>query len=260
MPLTVKWTIGDVSDRGFEALALSIQGARKVFGNDARYLVCVNTIAPEAAQAKVGRSAQLAEWLDCTNLLPSWLPDYADQNMAEGVAWKFAGTQLSCNHHLLALDNDVILWRMPASVKMWLEDRDTLLIAEDVRSCYGKFAERCPEQARNSGMTGFPPGWNIEAGLKRMLHDIQLCSELDEQGLQVAMITVEPHRVVGVEEVSISGYFRPHLLELGSCVAHFVGVNVKRSRSMWQGRPVSAYAHDFWDWRKEGVRALVTAE
>jgi hypothetical protein len=73
------------------------------------------------------------------------------------------------------------------------------------------------------------------------------------------MITSAPHRVVSTEEVSISGYFRPHLLELGSCGAHFVGVNTKRSSSAWQGRTLEQYAHEFWRGKSAQVEERVRA-
>ncbi len=237
--LAVRWTIGDVSLEGFEILANSIIGAR--------YIVAVNTIDIETAHAWTGAASSLAEWRDCTNLLPEWVHDRIDQGMAEGVAWKFVPVRFCEDQHVLSLDNDVVLWGMPESIRLWLRDGNSLLIAEDVKCRYGAFASQCPVQPRDSGVTGFPPGWDIERRLRELLHGTRMTSECDEQGLQVAMITSEPHRLVTLEEVSISGYFRPHLLELGSCGAHFVGVNPKRSASTWQGRSIEQYAHEFWN-------------
>jgi hypothetical protein len=42
----VRWTIGDASVCGYEALRLSIWGACSLFGADAAYTVSVNRIAP----------------------------------------------------------------------------------------------------------------------------------------------------------------------------------------------------------------------
>jgi hypothetical protein len=44
--LGVRWTVGDASPRGFEALRLSIWGAGRLFGTATTYVVCVNGIAP----------------------------------------------------------------------------------------------------------------------------------------------------------------------------------------------------------------------
>jgi hypothetical protein len=245
MSLAIRWTIGDVSSRGFDALALSINGARTVFGPSARYVVCVNTIHPDSVQDRVGRMADYVEWHDSTGEIPQWLEGHLDANMAEGVAWKFAPVRLFPESHVLSLDNDVILWCLPAGIREWLDDGDSLLIAEDVRACHGQFARFCPEEPRNSGIVGFPPCYDVETKLRSLLDQAGVClsSETDEQGLQVALVTSEKHRVVTVREVSISGYFRPHLLELGSCGAHFVGVNGKHL----------PFAHEFWDGKKAEI-------
>jgi len=257
MQLAIRWIVGDVSARGYEVLAHSITGARAVFGDAPEYVVCVNTIDVNTARARVGRAARLTDWKDCSGLTPTWLRERLDEGMAEGVAWKFAPPRIFPNRHLLSLDNDVVLWRMPASVRAWLDDSRGPLIAEDVRCCYGRFADRCPRQPRNSGITGFPPGWNVEGKLRETIGHERLTSETDEQGLQVAMITAEPHHVVSMREVSICGYFRPHLLEFGSCGAHFVGVNAKRSSSMWAGRSCHQFTYEFWDTNKPEVARLV---
>ncbi len=245
MTRAIRWTIGDVSSRGFEALALSIAGARMVFGSSARYVVCVNTINLDSARTRVRGMANYVEWHDATGEIPSWLGGYLDGNMAEGVAWKFAPVRLFHERHVLCLDNDVIMWRLPTAIHQWLEDGDSLLIAEDVRACHGQFAPFCTEEPRNAGIVGFPPHYDVQTKMRSLLDETGVClsAETDEQGLQVALVTSEKHRVVAVREVSICGYYHPHLPELGSCGAHFVGVNVKHL----------AYAHGFWDGKKTEI-------
>jgi hypothetical protein len=247
--------MGDVSSRGFEALALSIEGAHGVFGTSASYVVCVNTIGVASARHRTGAMAAHVDWYDSTHDQPEWLADYVDAGMAEGVAWKFAPVQLFRDRHTLALDNDVILWSMPPAMRQWLDDGDSLLIAEDVRACYGTFADRCPPEPRNSGIRGLPPTFDAEAALRGMLKASgnKLRSEMDEQGLQVAMVSCEKHRVVPLKDVSICGYFRPHLPQLGECGAHFVGVNARSMPWQWNGRAGEEYAHEFWDVTKADV-------
>jgi hypothetical protein len=255
MNILIQWTLGDVSVRGFEALELSILGAHAVFGSSAQYVVCVNTIDVETAKQRVGEVARLVQWRDVTNDFPGWLWRYVDAQMAEGVAWKFASMRVAPDCHTLSLDNDVILWSLPDSVRQWLDDGDSLLIAEDVKACYGQFAFMCPESPRNSGIRGFPPDYGVEEKLRSLLDStgVHLSTETDEQGLEVAFISAENHRVVRLEEVSISGYFRPHQIELGSCGAHFVGVNLKQVPQIWNGRSVDEYVHEYWDGKKPEV-------
>jgi hypothetical protein len=250
MSIVIRWTVGDVSLRGFDALGFSIRGARNVFGESARYVVCVNTVPVDIARQRVGAVASQVEWFDRTSHFPEWLFEWLDDGLAEGVAWKFAALRLCGEHHVLSLDNDVILWRMPPSVRAWLEDGDSLLIAEDVRACHGEFARFCPPEPRNSGIIGLPPFFDPEPVLRHLLETAgtRLSSETDEQGLHVALVTSGKHRVVPLNEVSVSGYFRPHMLELGSCGAHFVGVNVNNY----------VYAERFWDGCKSEVAQRVS--
>jgi hypothetical protein len=59
--LCLPWTIGDVSPAGFEALRLSVHGARRLFGPQTEYVVCVNGLAPHEARRRTGECRR--EWL-----------------------------------------------------------------------------------------------------------------------------------------------------------------------------------------------------
>ena len=123
-PGLIRWTVGDVSARGFEALGLSIAGARNLFGADARYVVSVNTIPIETVSARVGDPAGV-EWLQADERVPEWLGEYMDPGLAEGVGWKFAPLHVDPELPTIALDNDVVLWQMPESIRQWMEDADS---------------------------------------------------------------------------------------------------------------------------------------
>jgi hypothetical protein len=59
----VRWTIGDVSPQGFEALRLSVLGARKVFGPRASYAICMNSV-PLAAAPRSNRRTAVGHSMD----------------------------------------------------------------------------------------------------------------------------------------------------------------------------------------------------
>jgi hypothetical protein len=258
-PLGVRWTIGDVSERGFVALRLSIRGAWNLFGPEARYAVCTNTVPLELARARVGTVPDQIEWVDATQQLPRWLRPFLDAGLAQGVAWKFAPLRVFPDRKELALDNDCILWGMPAAMRAWLDDDgDSVLLAEDVRACFGKFAHLCGPAPRNVGLRGLPPGLDLGAALGRVLREVpvMLQSELDEQGLQVAALTrTRRTHVVPIEDVSVSSPFPPHLPYLGRHGAHFCGLNARRLGWSLQGRPAEAHVADFWRRQVREVRA-----
>ena len=125
--LAVRWTIGDVSPQGYEALRLSAWGAWKLFGPEAAYVVCVNSVPLERARAAAGDLPPGVLWHDSTGELPDFLRPYFDAHMAEGVGWKFAPLRLFPDRYELALDNDCILWDTPAALWDWLDGSDAYL-------------------------------------------------------------------------------------------------------------------------------------
>jgi hypothetical protein len=247
--LIIRWTIGNVSEHGFAALRLSIYGAMKLFGTQASYVVCVNTIPLGQARALTGEVPDSVIWRDVTNEFPEWLRPYFDPQMAEGVGWKFAPLRLDQNALELSLDNDCIIWCMPDAVKQWVKRADGFVFAEDVVPCFGQFDSLCGTQPRNSGIRGLPPRFDLAEAFLRILHKhpVLLKSELDEQGLQTATLTRFNPAIVTVDEVTICSPFPPHIPSLGSCGAHFVGLNAKHLPWEMEGRPAVEITRERWN-------------
>jgi hypothetical protein len=195
------------------------------------------------------------DWREAPREPPEVLRRHLDAAMAEGVAWKFAPLSAFDDRAELALDNDVILWETPTAVRRWLDGDGERLIAEDVAPGHGAFAALCGDEPRNSGIRGTPEGFDLAAALGRVLAlaPAQLGSELDEQGLQVAALSLDgPPLVVRTEEVSICSPFWPHQPGIGRCGAHFVGLNAKRLPWRYYDRPATAVRIEHWEsWRPE---------
>lgn len=263
--LTVRWTIGAVSDFGFEALRLSIWGAWHLFGSAARYLVCVNSVPLGEARSRTGSVPEGVAWRAVDRELPDFLAPHLDTGMAEGVGWKLAPVRVDPTRHGLALDNDFILWELPPTLEAWLasDDPRACLLAADVVPSFGQFAPLCGPDALNSGIRGLPRGFDLEDALRRTLeaHPVMLRSELDEQGLQVAALRrFGSVGVVTLEEVTISSPFPPHLPRLGRCGAHFVGLNAHSLPWRYEGRPALEVRREHWlRWRGEVGRRVGVA-
>jgi hypothetical protein len=259
-PLGVRWTIGDVSPRGFEALRLSIHGAVRLFGPGAAYVVYVNSVSLAKARALTGAVPEIVAWREAPTEPPEVLRRYLDAAMAEGVAWKFAPLSAFADRAELALDNDVILWETPAAIRRWLQGEGERVLAEDVVAGHGAFAALCGEEPRNSGIRGTPAGFDLSAALGRVLSlaPASLESELDEQGLQVAALSLDgPPLVVSTEEVSICSPFWPHQPELGRCGAHFVGLNARCIPWRYYDRPATEVRIEHWEAQRPALYARV---
>jgi hypothetical protein len=69
---------------------------------------------------------------------------------------------------------------------------------------------------------------------------VPLDSELDEQGLQVAALSLNGARfVVDADDVTICSPFYPHRPELGRFGAHFVGLNSRVLPWLYYDRPAT---------------------
>lgn len=249
--LVVRWTIGDVSPYGFEALRLSIWGAWKVFGREASYAVCVNTVPVGAARELTGYVPEAIAWYNVSEALPEFLAEHVDTSMAEGVAWKLAPLRMFPDQFELVLDNDCIIWNAPEAFQQWCNAANCrrCILAEDVVAMFGKFSGMAGDAPRNCGIRGFPPGFDLEEALRNVLsaNPATMTSELDGLGLQAAAMSMDSEPlVVSLEEVTICSPFPPHMSYLGQCGAHFCGLNAKTLPWSLNGRPAVEYIRTHW--------------
>jgi hypothetical protein len=183
--------------------------------------------------------------------VPDVLKPALDPRMAQGVAWKLAPLRLFPDLYEISLDNDCILWAMPSTMQRWLTEPDPpCLIAADVSTAFGGFADLTRPEPRNTGIRGLPPGYDLEAALARVLaeHRRPLASELDEQGLEVvAMERDKPLTIVPTEDVTICSPIWPHQPWMGRCGAHFVGLNTHDLGYEYFGRPATTLVAEAFD-------------
>lgn len=256
--------MGNVSEHGYRALRLSILGAHRLFGSDASYVVCLNSVPVDYARSLTGPLPDDVMWRDSTDALPPLLRKHLTSEMAEGAAWKLAPLRVFPDRFELSLDNDCILWDLPEALRLWLEDpgQEHCVLAEDVRPCFGRFARLAGSAPRNAGIRGLPPHFDLESALLDILstQSEPLVSELDEQGLQVAAVSRKhPPLVVTTKEVSICSPFPPHLPDLGTCGVHFVGLNARSVGWKHEGRPGEEWLREHFEGLEPRVEELVGA-
>ena len=257
----VRWTIGNASAAGWQALRLSILGAWAVFGPDAAYAVCVNSCDAEPMRRSLGKLPDAVAWIQVTGMNPRFLA-FCDESLSEGTSWKFSPVRCFPDRHELALDNDCILWSCPMAIRAWLSRPSDVLLAADVVPANGAFQEITGPVALNSGIRGFPPGFDYESRLVEMLRDKPriLQRELDEQGLQVATLMRSGHcHIVPLDDVTICSPFPPHLSHLGNCGAHFVGLNARHLPWEFYGRPAIEWRLEHWHAHLPELERLVAA-
>ncbi len=281
--LAVRWTIGDVRDRGFEMLRLSIACAVRLFGRSTKYLVCVNGITVDEAKQRTGnlppRAEVLVDWQLVTRAglapqLTPWLGSKlgtGDHNCIEGMGWKLAPLRTFPDRYELAIDNDVILWDLPAGLQQWLAEPASYLFAEDVDRCFGAFDPQLDTalttlgvRGLNAGIRGLPPGVDLgqaltlaltqaDADSRRLIgKPLDLSGEIEEQGLQAAAVACLPDlhggtlHLVRLAEVNLSSPFWPKTPNFGTCGAHFIGMNARHIPWNYYDRPADDWLADHW--------------
>jgi hypothetical protein len=254
--LALRWTIGEVRDRGFEMLRLSITCAFRLFGPLAKYVVCVNSLPENLVRERTGSLPVAVEWIEVDRHdFPEMLLTYFDESVIEGMGWKLAPLRIYPERYELALDNDCIMWKAPEGMRQWLQSESGCLFAEDVDRCLGSFDALCPPGTFNAGIRGLPPGIDLGDALDSVLHEVSsrlggrlhLISEIEEQGLQAAAICrMNSMFLVRTNEVSICSPFWPRSPEFGTCGAHFVGMNARHIPWNYYGRPADICLEEHW--------------
>jgi hypothetical protein len=187
--------------------------------------------------------------------LPEVLLAHFDATVIEGMGWKLAPLRTFIDRYELALNNDCILWDVPDGMRQWLELKDGFLFAEDMDRCFGSFDALCRPGCLNAGIRSLPPGVDLQEELRFVLSAVseqsnaplQLSSELEEQGLQAAMISQrESLFLVQAAEVSICSPFWPRSPEPGICGVHFVGMNAHHIPWNYYERPADVWLEEHW--------------
>ena len=130
-----------------------------MFGREAGYVICVNSVPLELAKGRTGELPEGVSWREVgRDEVPGWLEARLDPEMAEGVGWKLVPAQVWPERWEIALDNDCIVWAMPEGMLEFLERRDRTLMAEDADRCLGQFDALAPAGRINSGIRGVAAG------------------------------------------------------------------------------------------------------
>ncbi|GAA3750190.1 hypothetical protein [Terriglobus aquaticus] len=273
--LAVRWTIGSVRDRGFEMLRLSIHCATRLFGPEAEYLVCVNELTVEEARRRTGSVPDHVQWqavtrADLAPQLATWLGN-GEHGYIEGMGWKLAPLRTFPDRYELAIDNDVILWDLPAGMRQWLSEPASYLFAEDADRCFGAFDPQLDSAIKtlgvrglNAGVRGLPPGIDLGQALTLALTQadsdarrltckpLDLSGEIEEQGLQAAAMARLPElhggtlHLVRLAEVNLSSPFWPKTPNFGTCGAHFIGMNARHIPWDYFDRPADDWLAEHW--------------
>jgi hypothetical protein len=233
-----------------------MRAAWRLFGNQTDYVVCVNTIAADEARRRLGPAIPDLYVVQVrASDFPSWLRGRIDRGHAQGAAWRLAPVRVAPACNELALDNDVILWRIPPAIEEWLAVGEGCVSAEGTHAAFGKFASSCGPEPRDAGIRGLPPGFAYDAALRRLLdeHPGSVETGADEQGIQVAALQrLDGAHIVSAREVSVSSLDAPFPLVLGTHGVHLAGLNARSNG------PAQPAIHRDWARHRAAIERAVS--
>jgi hypothetical protein len=212
----VRWTLGNVSDQGFDCLRLSIKKMMGMYGTEKfDYFLCHNNV-PKSRLDLIHKDVELLDQGRFTESLP--IPP----SNKFGVSWKLYPPRIDMDRNEIFMDNDLILYK-----KMDFDRLGSMcFISEAARRSYGSFSERIETSNNlNSGFFGLTRGFDFAGELSKAiaLFDIDWdLSYFEEQGVVAYVLSGRPHWVVGLDKISIN---LEEPFRLGEYGIHFVGLN-----------------------------------
>lgn len=182
----------------------------KAFGQDRfEWMVCYNGMSEDQMKnleyIVQKRPIQLLQqiWDDCPVPDTHWTPIRSDGKVevdgkkCGGTLWKICPARLDINRHEIVMDNDIVMFRNLPAIDEFLDcDHKTLVLEEPIRF-YGRYDHLMGSKDRlNSGLMGFPPGYNFGACLLdnwEQFGRLKYLSQADEQGLLMYTLNQQPN-------------------------------------------------------------------
>jgi len=220
----IRWTIGDCATEGLEALRLSVNGIRKIFGDSVTLAICYNNIKPNKLPP-VDLLINQEEFSHTLPFPPPSIDDYSHTSFQEdngAPAWKLYPPRLDINTHEILLDNDIILYQKPNAIDRFLNSLDIIVATEPLKRSY---SDKYPVKDNfniNTGIMAYPPGFDLRAKISAVLKE-PWSNHFDEQTLIASIIQNERVQIIPITEVAVCPHDEP--VQRGKCGVHLLGVN-----------------------------------
>ena len=227
MKTTLRWTIGPVSESGFQCLSMSVRMAKKIYPEFDR-VICHNQLNADQLRFINQLEANTINQHDHIHHLP-YPPE------GETVHWKLFPPRVSPDTHEICLDNDVVLLDRIYEIDKFLEYDDKFLSYQGLHSIYGQHDKTVsPGININSGIYGLPPRFDFQGEIENIIKPWE--DKFDEQGIVATIIHRNEHFMISqcvipiIEKWMPISYFSKNKMCKGF---HFVGLNYQESHKQW---------------------------
>lgn len=175
----IRWTIGPVSNLGFDILKESIRLVKN-FYPEFNTIICFNQLNSE----QIRKLEKLSNLYEQKHEILEYKPT------AEN--WKIYPPRLSPTTHEIWLDNDVLITKKLSFIEDFLKTSTRSLLCEGLYRNYGKYDKNVNIKKNiNSGLFGVPPNFDFEIAIKKFCsNDVDRFWSLrfDDQGIVAGIL------------------------------------------------------------------------
>lgn len=210
----IRWTIGNVSDLGFECLKYSIKYWNKLYGNSFEKIICYNNLNYE----QLKKLENFKVYNQKNNLNDLILP-------ANKIGWKLYPPRLNSSGHEIFIDNDLIIYKKIPLIDKFLDSSNLFFITEGLLRCFDKADSLIAKNIKlNTGFFGIPPNFDFKTKLNYFIKKAEINNwnnHFSEQGVVSCVLTNEKYYVIPLSDIFICY----NEFKLGKFGTHFVGLN-----------------------------------
>lgn len=251
-----RYTVGSCLPQGLEVLGESIKQTTQVLGVDRfDWMICYNGLNEEQLQTIKDHIGDLPftlyeqnwELAAISSETKEWsTPKRKDGsfewngNHCGGTMWKVCPPRMRMETHEIVMDNDIVIRKPIPQIEYFLKTNNMALILEEPIRFYGRFDGLFPDKGPflNSGLMGFPPGYNYQQEIIRVWEEngsMEKLSQADEQGLLMYTLNQVPNIRISKEQVKeiLARDFNATLEET-FCAYHFTQSNRIPKHHAWK--------------------------
>ncbi len=166
--LILRWTYGEIkngynSPQGLELLKYSIKFAVLIFPEEydkIEYYICYNNIKKSTLREIKKLSKKYGvKLINVSDMLPRRLRNDTVKNSW----WKYALPRVDLDKYELIIDNDIIFWELPMTLKIAIANNGLVALSDAAGKFYGEYSKKVNSLERNlklnAGIIGFPKGF-----------------------------------------------------------------------------------------------------
>jgi hypothetical protein len=227
----IRYTIGKVSEAGWEILFESVRLMKKVYP-EFDLFVCHNKMT----RAETTRLGNLGvELVVQDDVVPPFHFLDHDEGKIRNFCWKLIPARLRPHGHELWVDNDIIFRDRLPTIDRWLM-MQTVIISSGFNRDYGRFTGLLQnDEPYCAGLFGLPPNFDFEAAIIGACGG-QPLTGFDEQGLVALVVSKFFDRlVVPQEEMALlSEMWKPMGIRWFPMGLHFARANRFSDHFCWR--------------------------